>query len=156
MATMTRWDPFQDALTLREAMSQLFDESVVSPVNGRRGQGFVPALDLSETSDAYTVELAVPGLKAEDIDITIENSVLTVRGEVKQEKDERKRNYHRIERRYGAFTRTVGLPTSVRSDSITAELKDGILRLEIPKSEERKPRKISVAVAPTPIEVNQN
>lgn len=156
MATITRWDPFQDAQTLREAMTQLFDESFVSPTATRRGQAFVPALDLSETADAYTVELAVPGLKPENLDITIENNVLTVKGEVKQESEEQKRNYHRIERRYGAFTRTVGLPTSVRADAITADLKDGVLRLDIPKAEERKPRKITVSMAPTPIEVSKN
>lgn len=156
MATITRWDPFQDAQTLREAMTQLFDESFVSPTSTRRGQAFVPALDLSETADAYTVELAVPGLKPENLDITIENNVLTVKGEVKQESEEQKRNYHRIERRYGAFTRTVGLPTSVRADAITADLKDGVLRLDIPKAEERKPRKITVAMTPTPIEVSKN
>jgi HSP20 family protein len=156
MATITRWDPFQDAQTLREAMTQLFDESFVNPTTTRRGQAFVPALDLSETADAYTVELAVPGLKPENIDITIENNVLTVKGEVKQVSDEQKRSYHRIERRYGAFTRTIGLPTSVRADAITADLKDGVLRLEIPKAEERKPRKITVAMTATPIEVSKN
>lgn len=151
MTNITRWDPFQDMLTLREAMNQLFEESVVSPATARRGQGFVPALDLSETADGYVVELAVPGLKSEDLEVTFENGVLTVKGEVKQETEEKKRNYHRIERRYGAFTRSIGLPSTVKADAIQADLKDGVLRLDIPKAEAVKPRKISVAVNKTPV-----
>lgn len=146
MTTVTRWDPVQDMLSLREAMNQLFEESVVNPTAARRGQGFTPALDLSETADAYIVELSVPGLKAENLEITMENSILTVKGEIKQETEEQKRNYHRVERRYGSFVRTVGLPTTVKADAITADLKDGILRLDIPKAEAVKPRKINVAI----------
>ena len=146
MTTITRWDPVQDMLSLREAMNQLFEESVVNPTVARRGQGLTPALDLSETPDAYIVELSVPGLKAENLEITMENSILTVKGEIKQETEEKKRNYHRVERRYGSFVRTVGLPTTVKADAITANLTDGILRLDIPKAEEVKPRKINVAI----------
>jgi HSP20 family protein len=158
MTTITRWDPVQEMLTLREAMSQLFEESVVNPTVARRSQSITPALDLSETVDAYIVELSVPGLKAENLEVTIENSVLTIKGEVKQETDDQKRNYHRIERRYGAFVRTVGLPTTVKADTITADLKDGILRLDIPKADQIKPRKINVAIKgnPTAIEAQNN
>src|SRR3954469_11303321 len=98
MTTLTRWDPFNDMLTLREAMSQLFEESYVAPTNGRNGQGFVPALDLSETTDGYLVEVAVPGLKAEDLDVTVENNVLTIKGKLDRQGEDRQRNYHRIER----------------------------------------------------------
>ena len=146
MANVTRWDPFQEMLTLREAMNQLFEESVVSPNTARRGQNFVPALDLSETPDAYIVEMAVPGMKAEDLEVTVENGVLTVKGEVKKEQEDTQRNFHRVERRFGSFTRTVGLPSRIKADSIHADLQDGVLRLDIPKAEEVKPRKISVAV----------
>ena len=149
MATITRWDPFQDALTLREAMSQLFEESVVNPTSARRGQ-YIPALDLSETPDGYTVELVVPGLKSDNLDITVENSILTIKGEIKQEAQDKQRNYHRVERRYGSFVRTVSLPTTVKADQIQAELKDGLLRLDIPKAEAVKPRKISVSVNAEP------
>lgn len=146
MANLTRWDPFQDMMTLREAMNQLFEESVVAPSAGR-AQAFTPALDLSETEDGYIVELAVPGMKAENLEITVENNVLTVKGEVKQETEERQRHFHRIERRFGNFQRTIGLPATVKADAIQAQLKDGVLRLDIPKAEEIKPRKISVNVA---------
>ena len=145
MTNLTRWDPFTDMLTLREAMNQLFEDSIVPPRTTRSGQGFVPALDLSETADAFLVEATVPGLKAEDLDITVENNVLTIKGELRQETEDRKRNYHRIERRYGSFQRTISLPSTVKADAIQASLTNGVLRLEIPKSEEVKPRRINVS-----------
>ena len=148
MTNLSRWDPFNDMLTLREAMNQLFEESFVAPGRPRGGQGFVPALDLSETEDAFLVEVTVPGLKAEDIDITVENNVLTIKGELRQETQDRKRNYHRVERHFGSFQRSIALPSTVRADAIQASLTNGVLRLDIPKAEEVKPRRISVNVNP--------
>ena len=156
MANISRWDPFQDMLSLREAMNQLMEESFVRP-NGARGQNFVPALDLSETKDAYLVEAAVPGLKPEDLEITVENNVLTIKGETRQEAETKDRNYHRVERRFGAFQRTITLPNTVKADAINAQLEHGILKLEIPKAEEVKPRKIAVNVdSNKAIEVGKN
>jgi HSP20 family protein len=146
MATITRWDPFQDMLTLREAMSQLFEESVVSPTGTRSGQSFVPALDLSETPEAFLVEAAVPGLKPEDLNITVENNILTISGEVRQDEERKERNYHRVERRFGSFQRIMTLPNTVKADQISATLENGVLHLSIPKAEEVKPRRISVGV----------
>ena len=143
----TRWSPLQEMMTLREAMNQLFDESLVNPGAARRTQTFMPVLDLSETADAYLIEVAVPGLKGEDLDISIEQGQLTIKGEVKQEKPEQKRNYHRIERQYGTFSRTISFPASVRADAISADLKDGVLYLEVPKAEMVKPRKVAINVA---------
>ena len=142
MANLTRWDPFQDMMTLREAMNQLFEESFVRPEMARGG--FVPALDLSETEEAYIVEATVPGLKSEDLEVTVENNLLTIKGEIKHESEETKRNYHRIERRYGSFQRQISLPRLVKADAIKASLEHGVLRLEIPKAEEVKPRKILI------------
>jgi HSP20 family protein len=157
MATITRWDPFQDVLSLREAMSQLMEESFVQPTAAQGGKNFVPALDLSETAEGYLVEAALPGVKPEDVEITVENNVLTIKGETRQEVDEQKRNFHRVERRFGTFQRTIGLPTTVKADAIQASLTNGVLRLEIPKAEEVKPRKISVQVGDNKaIEVGRN
>jgi HSP20 family protein len=157
MATITRWDPFQDVLSLREAMSQLMEESFVQPTAAQGGKNFVPALDLSETAEGYLVEAALPGVKPEDVEITVENNVLMIKGETRQEVDEQKRNFHRIERRFGTFQRTIGLPTTVKADAIQASLTNGVLRLEIPKAEEVKPRKISVNVGEhKTIEVGKN
>src|SRR4051812_12479466 len=149
MASVTRWDPFQDVLSLREAMNQLMEESFVRPSAGQGGQNFVPALDLSENAEGYLVEAALPGVKPEDVEVTVENNVLTIKGETRQETDSKQRNFHRVERRFGTFQRTVGLPTTVKADAIKADLTNGVLRLEIPKAEEVKPRKISVNVGET-------
>ena len=158
MATLTRWDPFNEMLSLREAMSQLFEDSVVAPGTLRREQGgFAPALDLSETEDGYRVEVAVPGLKPEDLQITFENNVLAIKGQLRQESEDKKRNYHRSERRYGSFQRTIALPSTVKADAIQAALSNGILQLDIPKAEEVKPRRITVQVGPEQsIEVGKN
>lgn len=149
MSTLIRWEPFQEAMSLREAVNRLFEESMVpmSPARAGNGGGFYAALDLSETPEAYFVELAVPGLKAEDLSVTFENGVLTISGEVKQATESNERNYHRVERRYGRFSRSVTLPTTVRGDAIEARLESGVLHLSIPKAEEVKPRKITVNVA---------
>jgi HSP20 family protein len=135
-------------LSLPEAMNQLLEESFVAPGGARQGQGFVPALDLSETEEGYTVEVAVPGLKPEDLQITVENNVLTIKGEVRHQSDEKKRNFHRVERRFGSFQRTIALPSTVKADAINASLNGGILQLDIPKAEEVKPRRITVNVGP--------
>ena len=157
MATISRWDPFQDVLSLREAMNQLVEESFVRPTAGQSGQNFVPALDLSETPEGYLVEAALPGVKPEDVEVTVENNVLTIKGETRQETDSKQRNFHRIERRFGSFQRTIGLPTTVKADAIKADLTNGVLRLEIPKAEEVKPRKISVNVGENKaLEVGRN
>lgn len=146
MTSVTRWDPFQEAMSLREAMNRLFEESMVPTAPVRNGGSFAPALDLSETPEAYMVEAAVPGLKAEDLSITFENGVLTLSGEVRQSEESKERNYHRVERRYGRFSRSVSLPVTVRGDAISAKLENGVLFLNIPKAEEVKPRKITVNV----------
>jgi HSP20 family protein len=147
MSSITRWDPFQEALSLREAMNQLFEESVVWGAPVRNGNGFVPALDLSETAEGYLVEIAVPGMYAEDLKLTFENGVLTIAGEVKQHEAARERNYHRVERRYGRFSRSITFPSTVQGDAITANLEHGVLTLSVPKAEAVKPRTITINVA---------
>jgi HSP20 family protein len=146
MSNLSRWEPFAEAVTLREAVNRLFEESFVPGTPTRSGAAFVPALDLSETAEAYFVEMAVPGLKAENLNVTIENGVLTISGEVQQTEESKQRNYHRVERRYGRFSRSVSLPAAVRGDAVEAKLEHGLLFLSIPKAEEVKPRKITVNV----------
>lgn len=150
MTDLIRRDPFQDVLSLRDAMNQLFEESFVFPtIAGRTAQGFAPAIDLSETADAYLVDATVPGLKAEDLQVTFENNVLTIGGEIRQEQASKERNYHRVERRFGSFQRSMTLPHAIKPDAINATLTDGVLHLEIPKAEEVKPRRINVTVGKT-------
>ena len=146
MANVTRWDPFGEVMTLREAMNSLFEDSFVNPATARNVNLGMP-LDVAETQAAFIVEASLPGVKAEDLDITIQNNVLTISGETRQQKaNGEKQNYHRVERRYGRFSRSISLPTQVQSDKVAAELTNGILRLEIPKAEAARPRKISVNI----------
>jgi len=159
MSNMTRFDPFSEMMTLREAMNSLFEDSYVQP-SARRGNTLAFPLDLAETKDAFVVEASLPGVKPEDLDVTIQDNVLTITGEIRQQRSaNEKPNYHRLERRYGRHARSISLPTQVQTDRVEAHLDNGILRLEIPKAEAVKPRKISVQATPSltdnePVEVN--
>jgi HSP20 family protein len=146
MSNIRRLDPFGEMLSLRDAMSQLFEDSFVSPARMAGRDALSMPLNVSETADAYRVEAVVPGLKPEDLDITLQDNVLTIRGETRQEQQtgEQKTNFHVMERRYGRFSRSISLPTAVQSDNVRATLENGVLHLEIPKAEEVKPRKITV------------
>lgn len=143
---IAQWNPVEEFLPLRDAVSQLLGESFVHPPMGRREEGFAPAIDVSETSNAFIVEAAVPGLKADDLNVSVENNVLTISGEIRQEAESGERNYHRIERRYGKFQRVLTLPNTVKVDAINASMTNGVLRLEIPKADEVKPRRININV----------
>ncbi len=144
MANINRWDPYGEMMTLREAMNSLFEDSYVSPSTGRSGTLGMP-LDVAETKEGFIVEASLPGVKPENLDITLQDNVLTISGETRQEQSTGdKPNYHRVERRYGRFSRSVSLPTQVQSDKVEAHLENGILRLEIPKAEAVRPRKITV------------
>lgn len=147
MANIRRWDPFNEMLSLRDAMSQLFEDSYVSPARLSNGSTLAMPLDVSETQDSFIVDAVVPGLKPEDLDITIQDNVLTIRGETRKEQQtgEKQTNFHLLERRYGRFSRSISLPTPVQVDSVRATLEHGVLHLEIPKAEQVKPRKITVS-----------
>lgn len=148
MANIRRIDPFGEMLSLRDAMGQLFEESFVNPARmGGRGNALGMAVDVSETQDSFVVDAVVPGLKPEDLDITIQDNVLLIRGETRQEQQtgDKQANYHVMERRFGRFSRAVSLPTAVNADQVRATLEHGILHLEIPKAEQVKPRKITVS-----------
>lgn len=146
MANIRRWDPFSEMLSLRDAMGQLFEDSYVNPARLNNGSALTMPLDVSETQDSFIVDAVVPGLKPEDLDITIQDNVLTIRGETRKEQQtgDKQANFHLLERRYGRFSRSISLPTPVQVDNIHATLEHGVLHLEIPKAEEVKPRKITV------------
>jgi HSP20 family protein len=105
-----------------------------------------PAVDIAEHDDGYVVKVELPGVNKEDVKITIESNILTIRGEKKQEKETKKENYHRVERSYGTFQRSFTLPTTVKSDKIDATYNNGILNIALPKAEEAKPKQIEVKV----------
>ncbi len=146
MADLVRWDPFREMMSLREAMDRLFEESFVRPrdwLTPFEGAATL-ALDVFETDDDVTVRASIPGVKPEDIDITITGDTLTIKGETKEEKEDKKGNYHLRERRYGAFQRSITLPTHVNADKAKAEFEHGVLTLTLPKLEEVKPRSIKI------------
>ena len=143
---LVRWEPWSDLVSLREAMDRLFEESVVRPHAGwlaPLGNGSL-AVDMYETDDEVVVKTAVPGIKSEDIDVSITGDVLTIKGETKAEEKVEKANYIRQERRYGAFSRSLTLPSTVVADKATAEFENGILTLTLPKAEEVKPKTIKI------------
>jgi HSP20 family protein len=107
---------------------------------------WTPAVDVAEHDDAYQVKVEIPGVSKDDVKITMQDNILTIRGEKKQEKESKRSNSHRVERSYGSFQRSFTLPTSVKHDKIEASYKDGILTIAVPKAEEAKPKQIEVKV----------
>jgi HSP20 family protein len=154
MANITRYNPFSEMVTLRHAMDRLFEDSFVSPLSWRTldGEALNPALDVHETSDEIVVTAALPGLKAEDVDITMTGQTLSIRGEFKADESVDRDQFLYRERRYGTFHRQLQLPVRVRGDAASATFEDGVLTLRIPKAEEVKPRQIAVKAAPKQVE----
>jgi HSP20 family protein len=146
MANIVRWEPFRDLISLREAMDRLFEESFIRPRAGWLAPLGAEALavDVYETDQDVVVKSSVPGGKPEDIDITITGDTLTIKGETKVEEKVEKANYIRQERRYGAFSRSLTLPTTVVAEQAKAEFENGVLTLTLPKAEEVKPKSIKV------------
>lgn len=141
-----RWEPFSDLMSLRQAMDKLFEESVVRPRDWILGWGEaarVP-LDVYETDTEVVVKASLAGVKPEDIDISITGDTLTIKGETKAETEVKRESYYRQERRYGAFTRSVSLPSNLKIADAQASFEHGVLTLTIPKAEEARPQTIKV------------
>jgi HSP20 family protein len=149
MANITRYNPYGELVTLRDAMGRLFEDSFVSPLTWRQldGEMLNPAMDVHQTGDEIIVTASLPGLKAEDVDITITGQTLAIRGEFRADEKVERDQYLYRERRYGTFHRQVELPARVQGDATTATFEDGVLTLRIPKAEEVKPRQIKVKPA---------
>jgi HSP20 family protein len=146
MANLVRWEPFRDLMSLREAMDRLFEESFVRPRESLLapiGAGTL-AIDMYETPDEVVVRTALPGVAPEDIDVSVVGDTLTIKAETKTEEDEKGTNHIRRERRYGAFSRSLSLPTNVVPDKAVADFSKGILTLRLPKAEEVKPKRIEI------------
>ena len=148
MANLARWDPFQDLLAIQDEMNQLFGQATGQggrTTGGEAGtRAWAPALDIAERNDAYVVTVEVPGIKPEQLDITLENGALTISGERRFETETKEEQYHRIERRYGAFRRSITLPAHVLAEGIQASSEDGVLQILVPKAEEAKAKRIQV------------
>ena len=157
MATMTRWDPFQDLRSAQEEMAQMSPTLAHAlglhgqPQGSDRATAWAPALDISERKDAYLVTVELPGVEADDLEITMEDGLLTIQGERHFAHDSSEQQFHRVERRYGAFRRSITLPAHVTAEGIEASFEDGVLQILMPKAEEAKPRYIQVRPGRTEI-----
>jgi HSP20 family protein len=145
MANIIRWDPFREMSSMQEVMDRLADDGYTRPFSGALWDvSSVPTMDLYQTADSVVVKMGLPGVKPEDIQISVANGVLTIRGEVKEEKEEKEKTYHLRERRYGSFSRSISLPSNVSADKSDADFENGILTLTLPKAEEAKAKTIVV------------
>ena len=146
MTLVRRSSPFGELLSLRQAMDRLFEDSFVRPDSlgsSLAGTGTIP-LDVSTNADAVTVEAALPGVSPDDVEITVENGTLTIRGRTASERSETEGEYFVREIRRGEFSRSLGLPSGLEPDKATATFRDGVLTLRIPKAEQVKPRQIRI------------
>ncbi|MFN3741523.1 MAG: Hsp20/alpha crystallin family protein [Anaerolineales bacterium] len=143
MTGLIRWEPFREMLTLREMMDRMIDEVFERPF-GTTLIGQLPAIDMYQTDNEVVVKAALPGVKADDVQISVTGDVLTIKGEIKQEEEQKGRSYHIREHRWGAFERSIILPTAVVADKAKAEFENGILTITLPKAEEVRPKTITV------------
>jgi len=147
---IVRFEPFRELISLQDRMNRLFNESYRSQGSEddwALGGTWAPAVDIYEHENNIVIKAELPGVDPKDVDIRLENNTLTLSGERKFDNEVKKENYHRVERAYGAFTRSFTLPTVVDQGSIKAEFKDGVLRVTLPKREEAKPKQIQISVA---------
>jgi HSP20 family protein len=145
--SITRWDPFQNLATLQDQVNRLFE----TPFAGHRTENsnltaWAPAVDIYETENELVIKADLPDINEKDLDVQVENNMLTIRGERKFEKKVNEDNYLRVERTYGSFSRSFSLPTTVNTESIHAEYKNGVLTVQLPKRAESKPRQVKVNV----------
>jgi len=145
---IVRWDPFRELVDMQRSMDQLIRNFGPTGPRGEEpiGTNFIPPVDVYEDEHGVTLKMEVPGIDEKDLDVRVENNTLTVHGERKFDKEEKEENYQRIERRYGAFTRSFTLPSTVETDNIQAEYDKGVLNIHLNKRAEAKPKQIKVNV----------
>ena len=162
MTSMTQWDPFQDLRSARGAqdemqqmtrsLAQAFGLAAQPQVGAAASApAWVPALDISERKDAYLVTVELPGVEADDLEITMEDGLLTIQGERHFAHDSSEQQFHRVERRYGAFRRSITLPAHVIAEGIEASVDNGVLQILVPKMEEATPKRIKIRPGPAEV-----
>jgi len=150
MTVLTRWEPIRELASLQERMNRLFNNEL-SPVTSQESLAsgsFVPPVDVYEDEQGIRLKMEVPGIEEKDIDIRLENNLLTVRGQRKLEKETKEENYHRIERSYGSFTRSFTLPNTVNPEEVKAGYSKGVLSISLGKKADARPKQIKVNVTP--------
>lgn len=148
---LIRWEPFREVESLQKEMNRLFDRLVPTDVgNGEKmGLSFIPAAEITETPEAVQLKLEIPGMEAKDLNVEVTADSLTINGERKSEIKTEEEGFTRTEFRYGKFHRVIPLPVQVDNNNVTAEYKDGILNLTLPKAEEEKNKVVKVSINPT-------
>jgi HSP20 family protein len=150
MTLLTRWEPIRELAGLQERMNRLFNDSL-SPISSQESLSsgaFVPPVDVYEDEQGIQLKMEVPGIEERDIDVRLENNLLTIRGERKLEKETKEENYHRIERSYGSFTRSFTLPNTINPEEVKASYAKGVLAIHLGKRAEARPKQIKVDVKP--------
>ncbi|HZU40441.1 MAG TPA: Hsp20/alpha crystallin family protein [Solirubrobacteraceae bacterium] len=147
---LIRWEPVRELNTIQNEMNRLFNTFFETPATTGSGGGnlrrWIPAMDLLETQDDFVLRADLPGLSEGDVNIELEDNVLTISGERKAEHEERKEGYYRVERAWGSFSRSLTLPEGINPDAVKAAFDRGVLEVRIPKPEQRKPRKVAISV----------
>jgi HSP20 family protein len=148
--TLARWDPFRELEDMSDRLNRVFGRLPARLQEGGREamtvSEWTPTVDISETDREYVIKMELPEVKKEDVKVTVEDGVLTIQGERRMEKEEKGKKYHRVERAYGSFVRSFTVPDQVDESKVTAEFRDGMLNLRLPKSERAKPKAIDVKV----------
>ncbi|HVJ04191.1 MAG TPA: Hsp20/alpha crystallin family protein [Candidatus Saccharimonadales bacterium] len=150
MTLLTRWEPVRELAHFQDRMNRLFNDQFgpVASQESLAAGSFVPPVDVYEDEQGIRLKMEVPGIEEKDIDIQLENNLLTVRGERKLESETKEENYHRIERRYGSFTRSFTLPNTVNPEEVKAGYSKGVLTINLGKKVEARPKQIKVNVTP--------
>jgi HSP20 family protein len=144
--TLVRWDPFRDLVSIQDELDRLFGRNVggVEPLRPSAKGSWMPSMDVFETKDKIVATLELPGIDPDAVEVAVEDSTLTVSGSRGFSDEVKEDDYHRIERRYGAFSRAITLPQSADTDKVEARFDKGVLTIEVPKVEKAKPKKIQV------------
>ena len=144
--TLVRWDPFRDLVSIQDELNRLFGRTFagVEPMRPTASGTWMPAMDVYETDDAIVATLELPGIEPSDVEVSVEDSTLTVSGSREFSSEVKAEDYHRVERRYGSFTRAITLPQTADLEKVDARFDKGVLTVEVPKIEKAKPKKIEV------------
>lgn len=143
MSNLIRWEPAREMMSLREAMDRLFDDAFTHPL-GLANSGSLPSMDVYETNDEVVVKAALPGIKPEDVQISVTGDVLSMHGEYRQEEEKKDTSYHLREMRKGVVDRSIRLPVDVQTDKAKADFENGILTITLPKADKVKPKTINI------------
>ena len=151
MSSITRWDPFRELDELQNRISTLFGRAPIRKEGEKqealRVSEWAPLVDITEDDKEYTIKAELPEVKKDEVKISVQNDVLSISGERKYEKEEKDKKFHRVERAYGSFSRSFTVPEDADADQVSAEFKEGLLQVHLPKSEKVKPKTIEVKVS---------